>query len=307
MQTSGFFEAVYDETLQDYDRKYLASQFAKYFSLFVGNGVFVSPTNQLKVLAVSGMNVKLLPGFAFINGYWYNNDDDISIVVQANTSGSNRTDSIVLRYSNVDRTISYLYNQGSTALVRNASYYDICVAQITVPTNAEAIFDSNITDTRSDENVCGFVKGLIDVVSTDDLFAQFESMFDAWFDTVKGQLAGDLGTRLQLEFDELNTNVNAYKTQTQGILNQSQALIDNYVNNDFVIGETTCVFTNKVCEILDSRITSASLIDVYFTAASIDYAVDAQITVDSYNGGIRLTAEETPLGTIVARFRVRVS
>ena len=54
-ETSGFFQAMWDDSLKNptteeytgwWDRDYTANQFMKYFSLFVGNGVFVSPTNQ---------------------------------------------------------------------------------------------------------------------------------------------------------------------------------------------------------------------------------------------------------------------
>lgn len=314
-QTSGFFEAQWDEEAIDpttgkpgyWDRNYLSEQFAKYFSTFIGNGVFANPVNQLKVIPGVGLTVIVKSGFAFINGYWYYNDEDLTLTVPANATTSPRTDSVKVRFSLLTRKIEALYFTSDITITRTANLYDLELAQIEVQPLAESISNSYITDTRSDENVCGFVKGLIELVDTEDLFLQYNQIFNDWFDTVKGQITGDLGTRLQTEFSELNQNVQTYYNNSQLILNQSQTLIDNYVNNDYVIGETTCVFTNKVCEILDNKITSASLIDVYFTAETIDNAVDAQIYVDSFNGGIRLTAEEDPAGTIVARFRVRIS
>ena len=79
MEKSGFFDAVYDESTSSYDLEYFADEFAKYFSMFVGSGVFGTPTNQLRVLAQSGMNVVVRPGAAFIRGYWYTSDEDIVI------------------------------------------------------------------------------------------------------------------------------------------------------------------------------------------------------------------------------------
>ena len=68
METSGFFEAEWNEQTSSYDLEYLAEQFANYFSLFIGNGVFGSPTNQLKVSAGDGLTVKVSKGWCFING-----------------------------------------------------------------------------------------------------------------------------------------------------------------------------------------------------------------------------------------------
>ena len=53
-EESGFFEAMLDQD-GSYDRAYVAKQFADYFAMFVGNGVFASPTNQLMVTSGSGM------------------------------------------------------------------------------------------------------------------------------------------------------------------------------------------------------------------------------------------------------------
>ena len=65
--------------------------------MFIGNGVFGSPTNQLKVIPGSGLSVIVSEGWAFINGNWYHNDSPKSLAVTANTSGSQRIDSVKVR------------------------------------------------------------------------------------------------------------------------------------------------------------------------------------------------------------------
>ena len=37
----------------------------------MGNGVFANPANQLKVVVGTGLQVQVLPGKAWINGYFY--------------------------------------------------------------------------------------------------------------------------------------------------------------------------------------------------------------------------------------------
>lgn len=326
-ETSGFFQAQWDENLQNpetgewtgwWDRDYLASQFANYFKLFVGNGVFGSPTNQLKVVPGTGMNVIVKSGWAFINGYWYYNDADLVIAISSNSGSASRVDSVRLRWTNANRTIAAMAFAGDINNVRTNAIYDIKLAEVTVPVGATELSAANITDTRTNEAVCGLVKGLLEVETTADLFAQYNTMFNEWFDTIKGQLVGDLGARLQLEFEELNSNVQTYYSNTTDQIagyNQQAAadiaaattLVENYVYNDYVIQEQTLTFTNKVCTIADNKVTANSLIDVYFTADTIVHAEDCVISVDSVAGAIRLTAEVQPTQTIKARIRVRVN
>ncbi len=307
-ETSGFFQAMWDDSLKNpiteentgwWDRDYLAKQFMDYFSLFIGNGVFISPTNQLKVIPGTGLTIMVSPGWAFINGAWYHNSENITIELNANGTNVSRIDSIRVRYSESNRKITTVYISGDTQLSRGDSQYDLELAQISVAPSAVTISAANITDIRSNETRCGFVKGLVDVISTDDLFSQLNAQFNEWFDTVKGQLQGDLATKLQLEFTQLEADVEDYK-------NTAQTLIENYVYNDYVIPEQTLTFVNKVCEITDTKVTANSLIDVYFTADTIQEAEDCKVYVDSSAGKITLTCETQPTNTIKAVLRVRV-
>lgn len=307
-ETSGFFEAQWDDSLTNpiteeqtgwWDRDYLASQWQEFMQMFLGNGVFVSPVNQCKVIPGTGLTVIVTPGWAFINGSWYHNNANLVINLSPNTTSSSRIDSIKLRYSDSTRSINALGFTGETTLVRGESVYDLKIAEVTVPVGAVTISAANITDTRSNENVCGFVKGLVDVVNTNDLFSQFDAIFNNWFDTVKDQVTGDLAITLQREFLELNKNVEDYK-------NTAQSLIENYVYNDYTSEVTNLTFSNKVCEVTDTKVTANSLIDVYFTADTIQEAEDCKIVVDSEAGKIKLTAEKQPSKIIKAVFRVRV-
>ena len=358
-ETSGFFQGMWDDSLmnpttQEYtgwwDRTYVAKQFMEYFSLFVGNGVFISPTNQLMVVPGAGRTVIVSTGWAFINGGWYHNNSELLIEVPANNSSTNRIDSIRVRYSDSNRKINAVLISGETGVIRGDTIWDLEIAQIITTPGFTTVTASNIADMRPDENVCGFVKGLLEVISTNDLFNQFQAIFEEWFDTVKNQVTGDLAIRLQQEFDELNQNVIDYKNETnQNIstyksdtdqmisnyksetsievlnyktdmqkivddykssadktVNYSKELVNDYVDKDFVIEKQVLTFTDNICKINNEKITTNTLVDVYFTAETIETASKAEIYVDSYNGYIQLTANVTPTGTIEAIIRVRV-
>ena len=326
-ETSGFFQAQWDSSLIDpstgestgwWDRDYIAKQFADYFALFIGNGVFGSPTNQLKVISGTGLSVIVTPGWAFINGCWYHNDSNKTIELISNSTSSNRVDSVRVRYNDTNRQITAISFTGDVNIVRGETVYDLKLADIIVPPGAVTISASNITDTRTNENVCGLVKGLMEVETTADLFAQYTSQFNDWFDGVKNQVTGDLAIRLQTEFTELNENVEQYQDDTEELISNynataqqkidaANALVENYVNNDYVLGEMEFAFLNKVCTISDTKVKATSLIDVYFTAATIGEAEDCQIYVDSSAGKITLTAAKQPSKSLRGYIRVRVN
>lgn len=321
-ETSGFFQAVWDSSLTNpitneatgwWDRSYLAKEFMEYFSLFVGNGVFISPTNQLLVKPGTRRSIIVLPGWAFINGGWYHNDAEVQIDLDENTSSTNRVDSIRVRYSSANREITLVALNGEVGVTRGSSIYDLELARVTITPKASTVTASNIVDKRPDESVCGFVKGLVEVIATQDLFSQFTALFEEWFNGIKDQVTGDLAIRLQLEFDELKQAVENY----QAGVNQTVASIsktaqdayntmNNFVNDDFVLPLQELVFVDKQCIVVNEKVTADSLIDVYFTKDTMPYAESAMIYVDSEQGRIVLTAEEQPTKTLNARIRVRV-
>lgn len=344
-ETYGFFQATWDNSLTNpetgeqtgwWDRVYTAKQFVDYFSLLVGNGVFASPVNQLMVIPGIGNNIVISPGWAFIKGNWYNNDSEKVLAIGVNASSTSRVDSVRVRLSNSDKRINAIVVEGSTNLTRGDNVYDIELARVTVSPGSTQISSSGINDMRPNASVCGFVTGLLNVVDAGDLFQQFTGMFNEWFDTVKGQVAGDLAIKLQTEFVQINEDVNefydnvtddiaAYKnamqqqynsftsTTNQSIETISQTATDayttmnNFVDNDFVIQEQSLSFNGLIADVVNSNVKSTSLIDAYFTADTISEAESARIIVDSLEGRIRFTAESTPKKTLKVKIRVRVN
>ena len=221
MQSSGFFNSEIDQSTGTYDLEYYASQFADYFALFVGNGVFGSPTNQLKVSAGEGLNVVVSTGWAFIDGYWYHNDEELELVIPPNATSQIRTDSVKCRLDFSTRKILTAYYNGDVDVVRDGTYYDLKLAEVIIPVAATQVLESNITDTRINEDVCGLVTGLLEVQTTKDLFAQYQAMFDEWFDGIKDKLGSDPAGNLQIQIDEVKENVDNLEVQ---VLDNTESL-----------------------------------------------------------------------------------
>jgi hypothetical protein len=219
-EKSGFFNAELSQDGVTYDRVYLAESFASYFARFIGNGIFVNPATQLQVIqnTIPDMTVKVRAGAGFINGYWYENDGELSLSVPLAGGTTNRIDTIVMRWDATSRAISVTVKKGDDygdiafpkALTRDGNTYELALAYVDVPKGTTSIVDAKITDKRSDSAVCGYVTGVVSQIDATNLFTQFESRFDEWFDTIKGQLAGDPAGQLN---DAINNHKQDYMLQ----------------------------------------------------------------------------------------------
>jgi hypothetical protein len=246
VERCGFFDA--NLVGEEYDRVYLASQFAAYFASFIGNGVFAKHSNQLQVMEMAApqMQIGVESGQAWINGYWYENTDMLYLPIDVANGVLNRIDSVVLRLGISERNIWLAVKKGTPAInpiapevTRNADYYELQLATISIPAGSIKITQAQITDTRMNQDVCGWVTGVVDQLDTTTLFNQFEAYFDefkqfyendyanwtaeqkaeydewyalhidlwqneftTWFENIKGQLSEDAAGKIQVEIDE---------------------------------------------------------------------------------------------------------
>lgn len=128
--------------------------------------------------------------------------------------------------------ITYKETQDINNLQRDEGIYELCLALISVPPSEINILDENITDTRPNAEVCGFVNSLI-TVDGEELFTQFESEFNNWFDGVKGvfgeDIAGNLLNLINKNKNEISTIRNSFGVSDgiatldrDGLLNTNQ-------------------------------------------------------------------------------------
>lgn len=206
-EQSGFFNAL--ESGGVYDRVYDASDFANYFSKFVGNGVFINPTNQLKVVAKTGLTVTVRKGNAYIDGYWYALTEDMDITFNPNATGYDSNCVVCCTLNTTNRTISIVKKEAVSSIlpVNDGTTHELVLCSIVLGVGVATITDAMITDRRPDETYCGFVKGTVDNIETAELFSQFEAIFTDWFEGIKGQLGEDVAGGLQNQIDVLKETV----------------------------------------------------------------------------------------------------
>lgn len=226
------------------DRTYSASSFEYWLKKFFTSGVF---NGELQVQATSGMTLQVGAGYTNVDGkvkFW---NAPFTVTLDAANSTYPRIDTIVITRDNTNRQIICEKVTGAyagdspepTAPVRNAETYQLVLAQIYVPAGATEIIQSNITDTRPDPDLCGYIAGTVTEMDFSQFSAQFadyyenftetyeadfeqwsaaqqaafagwmaneKNDFDTWFANLVYVLDGDVAGHLQNEIDDLRDN-----------------------------------------------------------------------------------------------------
>ena len=225
-ENSGFFASVGG------DRQYTTDFLADWVKSFISNGVY---NGELAVTAGDGMTVKIPAGRAWINGYYYHNDSELTLTIDNADGVLNRIDVVVLRWDVNARSITAQVIKGTPAstaaapaITRTTEQYDLKLAEISIPAGTTAITQSLITDTRLDNDACGIVHGVVQQVDTTTLYAQIqddlmrfratnEADFTAWVNGLKDVLdentAGNLLNLIENHKDDKNNPHNVTAEQ----------------------------------------------------------------------------------------------
>lgn len=225
-EKSGFFNAL--ESGGAYDRVYDANDFAEYFALFIGNGVFADPMNQLKVVPKSGLTVTLKKGNAFIDGYWYKLSEDMDFTLSPNGTSYAITDVIAVTLDKTNRVITAKKKERVSSItpVNNGVVHELTVASISLGVGVSSITEGMITDQRPYEDYCGFVTGTVDQIDAGEMFTQLEAQFNEWFSTIQGKLTSDVAGSLQTQIDDLDQKLDDVITEVETKINGNTAVIE---------------------------------------------------------------------------------
>ena len=205
------------------DREYYAEDFASYFEDIISSGVSANG-NNLPVTASSGLTVNVGAGFAWIKGHLYENTATKPLTVAVGAANP-RIDRVVARLDVAERKITTIIVPGTPAaapaapaLVRNADYWDIGLAEITVPASAVTITTAEIKDTRTDEAVCGVVRCLVETIPLAVFMEDCRAQFYDWFNNLRYVLDEDVALRLQNQIDTIRNDLEEGKYTTKAIL-----------------------------------------------------------------------------------------
>lgn len=234
--TSGFFNSI------NGDRKYNARQISRYLGGLISSGVIPNPSDSLQVLAGEGMTVQVSPGKAFIDCYWLDNDSMYAVPIEDADMVLDRIDAVVMRLDESDdaRNIDIAVKKGTPssdpqapAIVREGSVQEYCLATVRVQKmnddGTQEIIQADITDTRADTDVCGWVTGLIDQVDTHTLFLQWQDAYQRFYNENAAEFEAwlsDIQNRMGSSVEGALTNMINSKADKETVETLERKLLD---------------------------------------------------------------------------------
>lgn len=219
---------------QNSDRKYNADSFETWLRPFFISGVFQGSL-QVKAQASPDMTVQVTPGYANLQGKPAHWPDTNNLTLTTASGVYNRIDTIVLRRDNTNRAISIEVvtgvasaNPQPTAPTRTADIFELVLAQILVGVGVTAITAANISDTRINSDICGYVAATVEEIDFDQIKAQF----DAWLAEFKEGTAEDYAAfvaQLQEDLEAYQSEIDAHETTASGDLERFETTIREYI------------------------------------------------------------------------------
>lgn len=269
MINSYFFNALPNPD-GTWDREYNAENMSDYLNLLVGSGVFPNPSTNLQVMASSGFNIVVKAGSAWINGKKMENTTDYSITLDGSDVLLNRIDRVIFYLDTQAREMGIDVIKGTPAtnpvapdLTRTATRQEYCLATVAINKQVSAISQADITDTRADSDVCGWVAGLIQQVDTSTLFNQWQAAYSAYYAAVQQQLNDFMETlQTTLRVNTYLVNYDKYLTVTQS---DSKIIPLNMQNYTYEPTDVITVYLNGLAAapdvdwLLDTRQTPPEL------------------------------------------------
>lgn len=184
MWESGFFNAVNN------DRVYNAEQMSNIFEGLITDGVYESVGNKLAVSPSSGMAVQIGSGRGWFKKRWVDNSSPYQLTLETSDVTLNRYCAVCVRVDTTDAVRSavpylkysdYATNPVKPSMIRTETVNEYCLAYVFIPAGSSAVTAANIEDTRGNNDLCGWVTGLIEQLNTTTLFSQWEAIFNDWF------------------------------------------------------------------------------------------------------------------------------
>ena len=164
------------------------------------SGVY-SADEDFAVTANGGLTVTVSAGQAWVRPVRFRGRSIImeqpeTVTLTAADTVRSRIDRLVLRYDAAAKKTRLQVLEGTpdsaspTApeITRTALVYDLCLADIRRPAGSTEVTSADITDTRTDEAVCGLMRDGVTGIPTETLLAQYTAILTAMQQSGNAQL-----------------------------------------------------------------------------------------------------------------------
>lgn len=199
------------------DRIYGALDLREPYRSIFSNGVKPNDDGtlgtDLQVQAVGGMQIRVAAGRGMFGGAFFYNKSAYNITLDT-AGASTRYDCVIVRNDDTDLT------RNTTIYIKSLNHIptkadlervgddinEYCLGYVIVDALSTSVAQSNIVDTRLNQNLCGVITGVFNQVDGDALNARFEDAFNAWFENVKTNFVAG-ATLIHTYTNSVTTNI----------------------------------------------------------------------------------------------------
>lgn len=283
------------------DRKYTAEQMSYIFNSLINDGVFMNIGNHLAVEEGTGMQVNVGSGFAWFNSTWTRNDADYPLSIEISDLLQDRIDAVVLE---VNETLTVRANSlkvitGTPAsepqkptLTNTSEIHQYPLAYVTVGVGVTSITQANIENCIGTDP-CPFVTGVLDTIDATALIARWEAQFNEWFESLEDTLSGDVAGNL---LSKINDNKDHIPR-----LYKATFLLDGWIGSSAPYTQIVSVtpVNNALAITADSIMTTSIFISDEYTGDTEEALLEAAAIINKGTktfgaGTIICSVEEKP-------------
>lgn len=180
--TSGFFNSI------NGDRKYNAEQISAIFNGIIRDGILASIGTAFTVTYASGNSVEIGVGRAWFNGIWLYNDSILPLELEVSEAVLDRIDAIVIEIDHSDSVrkgdIKIIKGTPSSSpsrptMIKTDHLNQYPLAYVYRKANSATFSQADITSMIG-TSACPYVTGILQVINTDNIVAQWEGEWDVW-------------------------------------------------------------------------------------------------------------------------------
>ena len=163
------------------------------------SGVYAKDSN-FAVSITGTRQIAVAPGLAWINyddfkGVSACSREAVNLTVPDADSTLSRIDRVVLQFDTAANLTAVKLKTGTPAvaaqppdILQNHNQYELGLCTISVPAGSAAVTSADITDTRTDEAVCGLMRDGVTGIPTETLLAQYTAILTAMQQSGNAQL-----------------------------------------------------------------------------------------------------------------------
>jgi hypothetical protein len=163
------------------------------------SGVYSKDTNYA-VSVTGARQITVAPGLAWVNyddfkGVSACSREAVALTIPDADSTLSRIDRVVLQFDTAANLTAVKLKTGTPAaapeppaILQNHNQYELGLCTISVPAGSAAVTSADITDTRTDEAVCGLMRDGVTGIPTETLLAQYTAILTAMQQSGNAQL-----------------------------------------------------------------------------------------------------------------------